>query len=202
MFDDPTNYVKTGTPKQWDKLVYRRPELKLSKEAPRPIELTYDEYRALAQVHEEILKLPYKRDVDLHDATDYWTPANGRGGDCEDLALARQVRLMEQGWSKNSLSLCLCISSAGYHAVLLVFTMHGFVVLDNWMWLPAGMPELSRDLSTLSGYTWVSRSDPRGYWVSMRHGEGLEETKKLHPNVRRYPNDYIKEQYLQKSPTA
>ncbi len=177
-------YSYIDAPKQWVNLLKRHPEFTPSGEPALPVALNEQTHDDLVSVHRAVCKLPYKRDADLHGQWDFWQPADARGGDCEDLALARWRMLVERGWSADSLSLCLCQSSAGYHAVLLVCTDQGFIVLDNWMWLPAAMPDLTRDLSYGNGYQWLSRSDPRNRWIVCTEGRGLEETQVMNAQIR------------------
>src|SRR5690606_520692 len=62
---------------------------------------------------------------------DRWT-VGGKSGDCEDYALTKQHELIERGWPSSALLVALVRTPKGQqHAVLLVVTDRGVVVLDN-----------------------------------------------------------------------
>lgn len=89
----------------------------------------------------------------LSDLLQYGVPelweASGKYGDCEDYALAKREALLDAGWPKNKLGLCVCYMQSGEgHCVLLVNTDKGNYILDNryeWPMLPNNLP-----------YTWES----------------------------------------------
>ena len=65
---------------------------------------------------------------------EYWTAPEGRGaaGDCEDYVLAKRRALLAAGVSPQALSIAVVRTRRGeMHAVLLVATPEGEVVLDN-----------------------------------------------------------------------
>jgi len=73
----------------------------------------------------------YCSDVSLYLQEEFWAVADG-AGDCEDYALAKRQRLMQQGHSVDDLHLATCWTETGeYHAVLVVNTELGEFVLDN-----------------------------------------------------------------------
>jgi predicted transglutaminase-like cysteine proteinase len=56
-------------------------------------------------------------------------------GDCEDFALTKKSRLMKAGWPSSALLLAIVRTRSGEdHAVLVVRTTEGDVVLDNMTW--------------------------------------------------------------------
>ncbi len=62
---------------------------------------------------------------------DEWQ-AGVSSGDCEDYALTKRRRLIEQGWSPRALRIAVAKTAAGEgHAVLVVRTSEGDLVLDN-----------------------------------------------------------------------
>lgn len=70
-------------------------------------------------------------DEDLYKVAEFWTYPNGYG-DCEDFALAKRRALMEAGWPASTLLMAVVRESNGDgHAVLLVRTDRGDLVLDN-----------------------------------------------------------------------
>lgn len=92
---------------------------------------------------------------------DFWaTPADGvASGDCEDFVLAKRQALREAGVPAGAMSIALVRTRQGeMHAVLLVSTREGEVVLDNlspWVLPWRQVP-----------YTWLDRQAPNsGAWV-------------------------------------
>ena len=62
---------------------------------------------------------------------EFWTVA-GKFGDCEDYALSKRNALLNAGWSKDKLGLCVCYAQSGEgHCVLWVETDKGSFILDN-----------------------------------------------------------------------
>jgi len=71
-------------------------------------------------------------------------------GDCEDYALEKRAALIARGWDEGVLQLAVAQAPGfGLHAVLIVATDHGDLVLDNGY-------ETPRPLETLP-YRWLSR---------------------------------------------
>jgi predicted transglutaminase-like cysteine proteinase len=70
-------------------------------------------------------------DADLYQVGEFWTYPDGYG-DCEDFALAKRRDLIEQGWDASALLMAVVRESNGNgHAVLIVRTDRGDLVLDN-----------------------------------------------------------------------
>lgn len=64
-------------------------------------------------------------------SADRWT-VGGRSGDCEDFSLTKKQRLIRAGWPSSALLIALGRTRTGQdHAVLIVRTDRGDVVLDN-----------------------------------------------------------------------
>lgn len=85
--------------------------------------------------------------------------ADARRGDCKDYALSKRSRLIDLGWSASALLLAIAELPTGeMHAVLIVVTDRGDLVLDN---LRYGIVDFGR-----LPYRWTIRmspGDPR-YW--------------------------------------
>jgi len=85
----------------------------------------------------------YKSDLEQYGEREYWSEA-GRFGDCEDYALLKKRKLIEQGFDKSGLHLACCwVETWEYHCVLLVETDKGVFVLDNrhaWPKVPGDLP--------------------------------------------------------------
>ena len=70
-------------------------------------------------------------DKDLYDVTEFWTYPAGRG-DCEDFALEKRRQLIAMGWDASTLLMTVVRQRNGEgHAVLMVRTDRGDLVLDN-----------------------------------------------------------------------
>lgn len=74
-------------------------------------------------------KVAYRKDKYKYGKSDYWTVPEKLEGDCEDYAIAKQITL--DGLDIGS-KLATCWTETGrYHAVLIVETDKGSLVLDN-----------------------------------------------------------------------
>lgn len=70
-------------------------------------------------------------DQDLYQVAEFWTYPNGYG-DCEDIALAKRGALIRAGWPASTLLMAVVREANGDgHAVLMVRTDRGDLVLDN-----------------------------------------------------------------------
>ena len=73
----------------------------------------------------------YKSDLALYQQPDFWTIAESEG-DCDDYVLTKRKRLHEAGVAKDVMRIATCWTENGeYHAVLLLETNAGTLVLDN-----------------------------------------------------------------------
>jgi predicted transglutaminase-like cysteine proteinase len=104
-------------------------------------------------------------DAHVYSVNDYWdAPAltPGARGDCEDFALVKRRLLIQQGIPSTALSLAIVRTRYDEdHAVLVVSTLEGDMVLDN---LTDGVKAWQK-----TGYTWLSRQAPGNglTWVSL-----------------------------------
>ena len=70
-------------------------------------------------------------DEQLYRVAEFWTYPNGYG-DCEDYALAKRRALIEDGWPPSTLLIAVVRQKNGEgHAVLMVRTDRGDLILDN-----------------------------------------------------------------------
>ena len=84
----------------------------------------------------------YRTDLYQYGVPEFWTVA-GKFGDCEDYALAKRNALLNAGWSKDKLGLCVCYTQSGEgHCVLWVETDKGSFILDNNYAFPVKPSEL------------------------------------------------------------
>jgi len=87
-------------------------------------------------------RVGYKTDLEQFDTPEFWVKA-GQYGDCEDYALAKRNALLNAGWPKDKLGLCVCYTQLGEgHCVLWVETDKGSFILDNNYAFPVKPSEL------------------------------------------------------------
>lgn len=131
---------------------------------PSLAHLSPERWRELNDVNDYVnSSIPERDDISLYGRQEYWTYADStHGGDCEDLALLKQRLLLERGWPLDALSIAVVRRWNGEgHAVLLVATDRGDLVLDNLTWKVLPWRQ--------APYAWVMRqSHRRPYiWVSL-----------------------------------
>lgn len=120
-------------------------ESDMSAEAP-PLSSDAATMRLVKQINHRVnLKIRPETDIATYGVSDFWTLpiATGVGkGDCEDFVLEKRRSLRRAGVSLGALSIALVSTRSGIvHAVLLVNTEEGVVVLDN---LSDGVRDLSK----------------------------------------------------------
>lgn len=73
----------------------------------------------------------YKTDLAQYGTPEHWCLPTAFG-DCEDYALLKRKMLIDAGWPKDKLGLCVCYTAANEgHCVLWVDTDKGSFILDN-----------------------------------------------------------------------
>jgi Predicted periplasmic protein len=100
-------------------------------------------------------------DEELYRVAEFWTYPNGYG-DCEDFALAKRRDLINAGWAPSTLMIAVVREADGNgHAVLLVRTDRGDLVLDN--------QDSSIRLWNETPYQFIKRQSQHhaGQWVDM-----------------------------------
>lgn len=104
-------------------------------------------------------------DQDLYRVTEFWTYPRGRG-DCEDYALEKRRQLIARGWEPSALLMTVVRQQNGEgHAVLMVRTDRGDLVLDNQvgqvlLWKDTPYEFVKRQSQTDSR-KWVGIDDTR-----------------------------------------
>ena len=100
-------------------------------------------YRLAERINNTVnTSVTYKSDLEQFDTPEFWTMA-GKFGDCEDYALAKRNALLNAGWPKDKLGLCVCYTQSGEgHCVLWVDTDKGSFILDNNYAFPVKPSEL------------------------------------------------------------
>ena len=106
------------------------------------IELTKTIWEKIWKINSDVNKsTKYKPDMTLYEKLDYWDPVSlhNNMGDCEDYALEKRLRLLNEGFDVEDVRLATCWvegddgtpGEGGYHAVLIVSTTGGDYCLDN-----------------------------------------------------------------------
>ncbi len=104
-------------------------------------------------------------DQDLYQTEEFWTYPRGYG-DCEDFVLAKRRDLIERGWPASTLLISVVRQTTGDgHAVLLVRTDRGDLVLDNLrplvkIWNQTPYEYIKRQSQSHAGI-WVDMVDNR-----------------------------------------
>ena len=100
-------------------------------------------------------------DADLYRVEEFWTYPDGYGA-CEDIALAKRRELIADGWDASTLLMAVVREKNGEgHAVLMVRTDRGDLVLDN----QDGMVRVWTD----TPYQYIKRQSQRNAaeWVDI-----------------------------------
>jgi predicted transglutaminase-like cysteine proteinase len=111
-------------------------------------------------------------DEQLYKVSEYWTYPDG-AGDCEDFALAKRKALISEGWNPSTLMIAVVKQQNGEgHAVLMVRTDRGDLVLDNQesqvlVWNETPYHFLKRQSQADAG-KWVDLVDGRGRQTASR----------------------------------
>lgn len=109
-------------------------------------------------------------DKDLYHVAEFWTYPDGRG-DCEDIALEKRRQLIEAGWDASTLLMTVVRERNGNgHAVLMVRTDRGDLVLDNQdgrvlVWADTPYEFIKRQSQADAG-KWVGLADARATIVA------------------------------------
>ena len=100
-------------------------------------------YDLAESIHQKVnFNTEYRTDLKQYGVPEFWTMA-GKFGDCEDYALSKRNALLNAGWSKDKLGLCVCYTASNEgHCVLWVGTDKGSFILDNNYDFPVKPSEL------------------------------------------------------------
>lgn len=144
---------------------------------PRQVEvesLTEASWSELTAINDAVnASIVPETDADLYEVTEYWTYPNGRG-DCEDYALEKRRQLIQRGWDASTLLMTVVRQPNGDgHAVLMVRTDRGDLILDNQngsvlVWNDTPYEFIKRQSQTDSS-KWVGLVDQRAMTVAARN---------------------------------
>jgi predicted transglutaminase-like cysteine proteinase len=136
--------------------------------------LTQPTWEQLIAVNDDVnATIVPETDEDLYHLAEYWTYPDGRG-DCEDIALAKQRQLIEEGWDPSTLLMTVVRERDGNgHAVLMVRTDRGDLVLDNQngkvlLWSDTEYQYIKRQSQADAG-KWVAINDDRATVIAARN---------------------------------
>ncbi len=129
----------------------------------RVLKLSESVYSKLERVNDSVNEeVTFVSDWEAEGVDDVWTYPRDCRGDCEDFALEKRRRLVEDGIPSAALALAIAFHEVKLfpHAVLLVETFEGTWLLDN---LYAGI--LCWDAAP---YIYTNRERPDGQWVRFK----------------------------------
>lgn len=121
----------------------------------------------LPEVNHHVNKVSYVEDAANYKQQDYWAAPReffGKGGDCEDYAIAKYLLLRELGIDPNSMRIVVVMDEQrdAAHAVLAVYLPDDILVLDN----------LSRSVERhqyVSNYVPIYSVNEKNAWLHTRH---------------------------------
>jgi predicted transglutaminase-like cysteine proteinase len=137
------------------------------------VELTQALWQQLLDVNARMnATIVPETDEALYHVAEFWTYPRGYG-DCEDIALAKRRALVKDGWPASTLLMAVVRESDGEgHAVLMVRTDRGDLVLDNQdgsvrVWNDTPYRYVKRQSQADQGQ-WVDILDARATVVAAR----------------------------------
>lgn len=162
--------VRIGGPSGWRKFCRAEPESCRLTAPRRPLAvapLNAAERRQLERFNASVnAAFEPISDAQAHGLVDLWSlpgPATGWRADCEDYVLAKRAALLEAGWPPETVLIGIVEGfDTPYHAVLVLRTSQGELVLDN-------LTDAVLDWRA-TGLTWVARQSAAGpdVWVALR----------------------------------
>ena len=137
-------------------------------------QLTQQSWNQLVAINDDVnATIVPETDEDLYHLAEYWTYPDGRG-DCEDIALEKQRELVKAGWDPSTLLMTVVRERDGNgHAVLMVRTDRGDLVLDNQngkvlLWNDTNYEYVKRQSQADAG-KWVAINDDRATIIAARN---------------------------------
>ena len=119
------------------------------------------ELEMIREINSWANSVPYVEDSKNWGKSDYWaTPVEffRKGGDCEDYAIAKYTALRALGWPENRLRLAIVtdLIKGIPHAILIVYTSEGPVILDNQIKAMKSMEDVFRykPIFSINRHAW------------------------------------------------
>lgn len=126
-------------------------------------------HKMAAQVNSLVNQTRYITDSKNYGQNDYWaTPVEflTRGGDCEDFAIAKYTALRALGVPEERLRLAIVqdMKKNVPHAILIVYTDNGAIILDNQIKTPVSADRVShyKPIFSINRDAWWLHTAPRG----------------------------------------
>jgi predicted transglutaminase-like cysteine proteinase len=136
-------------------------------DAPERMIISDSDYNFIRKVNLDVNKeIEPKNDIENYEMEEWWDYPE-KYGDCEDYALLKRRRLIEAGFSANHLLLSVVKNGEEGHAILIITTNRGNLILDN----------LTDEILRLEDTSYLYHSRQSGNkeqaWVKMKDYEVL-----------------------------
>jgi predicted transglutaminase-like cysteine proteinase len=131
------------------------------------IALTAKRYDRIVEINSLVNStIRARTDLDHWGVLDRWDLAEDGTGDCEDYQLLKRKMLVQAGFPRRAMSMAVVLDFEGNgHAVLILHTTKGDIILDNLYQAPIGWRE--------SGYLFVKREGRDGReWLDLLEQRG------------------------------
>jgi predicted transglutaminase-like cysteine proteinase len=155
-------------------------------DAQTRIALNRKHWRTLVSINRNVnYEIRPQDDLTLYGVDEFWTrptakSAVGLAGDCEDYALEKRVQLLAAGVPEAALRLATARAPGiGHHAVLIVSTDRGDLVLDNLQPFPVSPAELPYEWVSISGVA----SRPGWREARLAHRENVSASPQPEPTL-------------------
>ncbi len=126
-------------------------------------------HKMAAKVNDMVNKVRYVTDSRNYGKTDYWaTPVEffEKGGDCEDFAITKYTALRALGVPENRLRIAIVqdLQKNIPHAILIVYTDNGPMVLDNQIKTMTSADRIShyKPIFSINRTAWWLHTKPKG----------------------------------------
>ncbi len=125
--------------------------------------------KMVSGVNEIVNRVPYINDSNIYGQSDYWaTPVEflKNGGDCEDFAITKYVALRALGIPEERMRILILqdLQKNIPHAVLVVYTDNGAVLLDNQIKSVTSVDRIShyKPIFSINRDGWWLHTKPKG----------------------------------------
>ncbi|PZQ46749.1 MAG: hypothetical protein DI551_04660 [Micavibrio aeruginosavorus] len=125
--------------------------------------------KMVAGVNDIVNRVPYINDSQIYGQSDYWaTPMEflKNGGDCEDFAITKYVALRALGIPEERMRILILqdMQKNVPHAVLVVYTDNGAVLLDNQIKTVTNVERVSwyKPIFSINRDSWWLHTKPKG----------------------------------------
>jgi predicted transglutaminase-like cysteine proteinase len=130
--------------------------------------------KMVSGVNDIVNRVRYINDINIYGKTDYWaTPVEflANGGDCEDYAITKYVALRALGIPENRMRILILqdLQKNIPHAVLVVYTDNGAMILDNQFKTMMNAERIShyKPIFSINRTAWWLHTKPAGNDVTV-----------------------------------